>query len=657
MATPKKVDRSSNPYTVSHDENKPNDCCAGGFCGCGTPPKSLLEVNRPRSCQDFIVTLIFVAFCVGLAVLSGWASEHGSVLRIVYGSDSYGNVCGVNNYKQIDNNNSGLDLTNYQHEYYTLTSSSSFPAKLCVAECPSYDLTFGFEECSNNQTMCTSSGLCLMPFPMVANALSPYTVDAPTPSCPQYIFDTQDSGLVKFCFPLSANSTVGSLFSDIRKDTWVESQKLFSNFYAARVQIFSLLVLAAAASFVFIGCMRCCAGPIVYLVIAIASCALLALSGTLWFYGIRAEVDVGKAHPSEKESKETVFYVLIISAAVVTVFTLVFMCVICAMRKKIVGAVCIVEEASVAFMTMPTTFLCPLFTWMFMLAWIAICGVIFAYVVTSQDVSLDSDGFVHYTDAPDTKFAILYTVIALFWGVELFVAMEEFVIGSCVVIWYLSGAKPKGVPLFKSIFRLFRFHFGSIALGALIIAIIQVIRTILEYFEHQFERHKDKIGCLVRFLLCCVNCCLFCFQRCVKFLNKNAYIEIAIWGDGFFSSACRAMRLLLDHILMVSLVNGVSHMIQWVIKVAVSMSIGILAYLWLESMEDQVPLYPVVAASMVLFSFVVVSAFTSMIEIGAEAILICLCEDHEMSPYGSYLIPKRLRRVRFGERDIGHDRK
>ena len=54
------MDRSSNPYTVSHDENKPNDCCAGGFCGCGTPPKSLLEVNRSFVMDDGVINLVVI---------------------------------------------------------------------------------------------------------------------------------------------------------------------------------------------------------------------------------------------------------------------------------------------------------------------------------------------------------------------------------------------------------------------------------------------------------------------------------------------------------------------------------------------------------------------------------------------------------------------
>ena len=40
-------------------------------------------------------------------------------------------------------------------------------------------------------------------------------------------------------------------------------------------------------------------------------------------------------------------------------------------------------------------------------------------------------------------------------------------------------------------------------------------------------------GLVVRAVLCCVQCCLWCLEKCLKFLNRNAYIETAIYGYSF----------------------------------------------------------------------------------------------------------------------------
>lgn len=108
------------------------------------------------------------------------------------------------------------------------------------------------------------------------------------------------------------------------------------------------------------------------------------------------------------------------------------------------------------------------------------------------------------------------------------------------VSWYslhihvLAGSAD-GFPVFKAIYRLFRYHFGSLALGSLILALIMFLRTILEFVEWQATKELAGMSCgekLVKFIFYIIRCLLICLIKCVQFLNKTAYIEIAIWGLG-----------------------------------------------------------------------------------------------------------------------------
>lgn len=63
-----------------------------------------------------------------------------------------------------------------------------------------------------------------------------------------------------------------------------------------------------------------------------------------------------------------------------------------------------------------------------------------------------------------------------------------------------------------------RYHLGSIAFGSLLIAIVQFIRAILEYINHKTKELQQN-NMLVKFLMCCVRCCLWCFEKCVKFIT------------------------------------------------------------------------------------------------------------------------------------------
>jgi hypothetical protein len=58
-------------------------------------------------------------------------------------------------------------------------------------------------------------------------------------------------------------------------------------------------------------------------------------------------------------------------------------------------------------------------------------------------------------------------IFVLFWVTQLFIAMTEFIVGSVIVLWYITdgGRLGNGGHLSKSVWRLFRYHFGAVATG------------------------------------------------------------------------------------------------------------------------------------------------------------------------------------------------
>lgn len=68
-----------------------------------------------------------------------------------------------------------------------------------------------------------------------------------------------------------------------------------------------------------------------------------------------------------------------------------------------------------------------------------------------------------------------------------------------------------------------RFHSGSIAFGALLIAIVQLVRVILGYIQ---KKLKGKTGKVAKALLCMLQCCLWCFEKILRYINRQAYIEV-----------------------------------------------------------------------------------------------------------------------------------
>ena len=103
---------------------------------------------------------------------------------------------------------------------------------------------------------------------------------------------------------------------------------------------------------------------------------------------------------------------------------------------------------------------------------------------------------------------------------------------------------------------------GTVAFGSLIIAILRMIRVILEKVEAKLAKyHQDNI--VVKGVMCCCKCCFWCLEKFMKFLNRNAYIMCAVSGKNFCSSAKDAFFLLLREAVKVEKfeVNGNFHIV------------------------------------------------------------------------------------------------
>lgn len=120
--------------------------------------------------------------------------------------------------------------------------------------------------------------------------------------------------------------------------------------------------------------------------------------------------------------------------------------------------------------------------------------------------------------------------------------------------------------LVQSSSTILRYHLGTAAFGSLIIAVIKTVRAVLAYIQKQAKKSKNKI---VEYLLCVLQCCMWCLENCAKFVNKNAYIQTSIYGTSFCKSSRRAFFLILRNILRVAAVNVVADLILILGKVRI----------------------------------------------------------------------------------------
>merc|ERR1712070_1331135 len=79
--------------------------------------------------------------------------------------------------------------------------------------------------------------------------------------------------------------------------------------------------------------------------------------------------------------------------------------------------------------------------------------------------------------------------------------------------------------------------------------------------EKQASAAKNRVLVLI---LRAVQCCIWCFEKCLKYLNKNAYIQIALVGKGFCTSAKAAFFLISRNAARFGAVAVLGSIINWI---------------------------------------------------------------------------------------------
>lgn len=100
-------------------------------------------------------------------------------------------------------------------------------------------------------------------------------------------------------------------------------------------------------------------------------------------------------------------------------------------------------------------------------------------------------------------------------------------------MWYFSQggddvSNAGGVSISLAFGWSFKYHLGSLAMGSMLIAIMTLIKVVFEYLVKKYEAITGTDGTVYKIVTCCIRCVIWSLDSYVKFINRNAYIQIAL---------------------------------------------------------------------------------------------------------------------------------
>uniref|UniRef100_A0AAQ5X9X2 Choline transporter-like protein n=1 Tax=Amphiprion ocellaris TaxID=80972 RepID=A0AAQ5X9X2_AMPOC len=229
-----------------------------------------------------------------------------------------------------------------------------------------------------------------------------------------------------------------------------------------------------------------------------------------------------------------------------------------------------------------------------------------------------------------------YNVFLFFWCANFVTALGQVTLSGAFASYYWAFKKPDDIPaypIFSSLGRALRYHAGSLAFGSLILSLVQVIRVLLEYLDHKLKGAQNKFA---KFLLSCMKCCFWCLEKCIKFLNRNAYIMIAIYGKNFCTSARDAFFLLMRNIVRVAVLDKVTDFLLFLGKLLIVGIVGIFSFFFfsgrIKAVEEAAPslnYYWVPILTVVVGSYLIAHGFFSVYAMCVDTLFLCFLEDLE----------------------------
>lgn len=383
-------------------------------------------------------------------------------------------------------------------------------------------------------------------------------------------------------------------------------------------------------------CLRCLAGCIVWCSV-IGIILIFAAGGVVFLYNAGVIQGFGNyagylSIPSSVSASQSTYKIYgYISFGLAGLALILTLC--CCSRLRLAVAVC--KAAGQFIVGVCTSMLVPIFQTLFTLALWGGCLVVMVFLVSTAQFTVlnSSDYFTSVKTYSDPGLINLYIFIfSTLWSNALIGAIGIFVIASACCMWYYaqgSAGEPLDFPILRSYKMAFRYHFGSLAFGSLILAIVQFLELMVEAFKRQAESTGGENKC-TKTLINCIQCCLACVERIVEFINKTAYIQIAIRGKSFCYAAKDGFEMVFSNVLRYSVVSGVGSILMFIGKLMIAAATTgsfYLLILYTPSIRANVlqPIYLLIIVF--IMGFAVAMLFMTVYTLAMDTLLACFIVD------------------------------
>ncbi|XP_031115625.1 choline transporter protein 1-like [Ipomoea triloba] len=645
-------------------------------------------IKHNRKCRDVVFLVIFIAFWVAMIVNSSFGFNQGNPLRLTYGLDYKGNVCGD---RHADPNLHELDLRYWlnPNEVYQSGSKDSDvklanARSICLMDCPipsedslywvcdypegdirlavddwidrNYDYFADLTPELRNTSL-QLQGPC---YPVIFPSVNVYW------SC-QFIARASNVSLRHW-------KEMGGIeiFEDIIIDKAIHRSinsrsSVFKRYVADVGKSWPVLIVCGGILPVFLSVIwlllvRHFVAAMPWITVVLFNIVIISVT---MFYYLKAgwigndaiSPIIGESDPYYRVSARELTH-LHVAAVIMTAVMIIAVLSSIAIVRRILMATSVLKVAAKVIGEVQALIIFPIVPYailaIFYMFWFSAALNLFSsgrvvqndcsnnccsYDLKVKRVTCDRCcGYsIQYT--PHIAAAIIFHLFGCYWATQFFVACSSTIIAGSVASYYWArGEKSLEIPFLpvvSSMKRLMRYSLGSVAVGSLLVSFIEPIRFILGAIRRRLKTSNSTPDSWPgKMAFHTSQGCLRGVSWIMKSVNRNAYIMIAITGKSFFKASEIATELIISNVLRIGKVNVIGDVILFLGKLLVSLVSALFAFLMLDTHKYKSsnhkissPLFPVLVCWGI--GYVVATLFFSVVEMSIDTIILSFCQDSE----------------------------
>ncbi|KAL1922657.1 uncharacterized protein VTP21DRAFT_10196 [Calcarisporiella thermophila] len=171
-----------------------------------------------------------------------------------------------------------------------------------------------------------------------------------------------------------------------------------------------------------------------------------------------------------------------------------------------------------------------------------------------------------------------FFVLMFFWTSSVLKNIQRVVVSGVVAHWYFhrheakAYANAKETPMQNALKRAATTSFGSVCFGALVLAVVQILRSLSKYLRRFTQRHPTHaFFALLESLLAFI-------EGITENLNNYATVQVGITGESFLSAARASTKIFRRNLVFGLFYEMITKLTLYICFVLISLIAGLAAY-------------------------------------------------------------------------------